>query len=86
MTLHDALISELDEFRIQLRLHLLATLEDRAPLAVSSLEQQRGSKFGSVEAWRIGYEMGVMELLQALDEGGELLVEIALRRFYDAQN
>ena len=84
MTLETALSDTLNEFRDGLRDSLLRDLETRTALAVA--ERRRGSSLTASEAWHAGYQLGLMEALQALDDGAELLVETALKRFNAAQN
>ena len=86
MTLEAALTLTLDEFRDGLRDTLLRDLESRAPLALAVAERRRGASLTAPEAWHAGYQLGLLEALQALDDGAELLVETALRRFNAAQN
>jgi hypothetical protein len=86
MTLENALTLTLNEFRDGLRDSLLPNLEIRAPLALAVAERQCGARLNSSEAWHAGYQLGLLEALQALDEGAELIVQNALKRFSDAQN
>ena len=86
MTLESALTLELEIFREGLRDSLLANLEIRAALALRVAELQRGAALDALEAWHAGYQLGLMEALGALDEGAELVAELALERFSKAQN
>ena len=86
VTLNTALLLELENFREGMRESLLANLEIRAALALRVAELQRGAGLEPLEAWHAGYQLGLMEALGALDDGAELIAELALERFAKAQN
>ena len=86
MTLNAALTLELEIFHEGLREQLLSNLETRAALALRVAELQRGTALAPLEAWHAGYQLGLMEALGALDEGAELIAQLALERFSRSQN
>ena len=86
MNLKDSLLLELDVFRVNLRDRLLERLGERAPIALQVAEHQRRTKLTPVEALHAGYQLGLLEALSALDDGAELIAELALERFAKMQN
>jgi hypothetical protein len=86
MTLEEALQSTVADFRSNLQETMLLTLEARARQALAVAENRRGSGLTGVEAWHAGYQLGLMEALQAFEEGSELIAQAALQQFNAAQN
>ena len=77
---------KLEIFHEGLREQLLSNLETRAALALRVAERGRGTALEPLEAWHAGYQLGLMEALAALDDGAELIADLALERFARAQN
>lgn len=86
MTLEAALTLELEIFRLGLRESLINNLETRAALALRVAERGRGASLEPVEAWHAGYQLGLLEALAALEEGAELIAQLALERCSRSQN
>lgn len=86
VTLAAALTLELEILREGPRESQLANLEIRAALAFRVAERGRGASLKPLEAWHAGYQLGLMEALGALEEGAELIAELALERHSKAQN
>lgn len=86
VTLDAALLLELERFRKGLQAQQLVNLKSRAALALRVSGRQKNANPELLEAWHGGYQLGLMEALGALDEGAELIAQLALERFSRSQN